>query len=118
MPNVTIDRALLEAALSGLEAQRATIDEHIRNLQRLINGTSRADNAGGRGASSDTRQNHRRASGQRNSADAGTKASRERPQADKRGGAWTPERRRRMAEAMKRRWADGSIKRALKRAKR
>ena len=117
MPNVTVDRALLEAALSGLEAQRATIDEHIRNLQRLINETSRADNAGRRGPSSDTRQDDR-AAGQRNSADAGTKASRERPQADKRGGAWTPERRRRMAEAMKRRWADGSIKRALKRAKR
>jgi eukaryotic-like serine/threonine-protein kinase len=34
------------------------------------------------------------------------------------GGGWTPERRRRMAESMKRRWADGSIQRALKRAKR
>jgi hypothetical protein len=115
MPNVTNDRELLEAALRGLEARRANIDEHIRDLQRLMNGTSRVNSGGRRDPSSGTRENDRTASAQSSSADGRTKRS----QAGKRGGgAWTPERRRRMAEAMKRRWADGSIKRALKRARR
>jgi hypothetical protein len=123
MPNVTTDRSLLEAALTGLEARRAELEEHISAVRRMIADVGPASSQGraGRGESALHTGRRRGSESQPSGAGAGQDgraASTQTKARSKRGGAWTPERRRRMAESMKRRWADGSIRRALKRAKR
>jgi hypothetical protein len=92
------NRVLLEAALSEFERRRAKVDEQIAFVRSALSRAAPAQTP-----SADT------------SAPSGRNVAK---RSARRGGAWTPERRRRMAEAMKRRWADGSIQRALKRAKR
>jgi hypothetical protein len=102
MPNVTLDRSLLEAALSGLQARRAVLEGQIAAVRRSIQ------------AAGPAQQSSPAEVAERNGNVAGQQAS----GTQRSGASWTPARRRRMAESMKRRWADGSIQRALKRAKR
>jgi hypothetical protein len=122
MPNVTTDRSLLEAALTGLEARRAELEEHISAVRRMIADVRPASSRRrtGRGESAGHTEQRRGSESQPSGAGAGqdgrTGSTQTKAQS-KPGGAWTSERRRRMAESMKRRWADGSIRRALARAK-
>jgi hypothetical protein len=111
----TLDKTLLEAALEGLEARRSNFDAQITSLRSLLRDGDSSRILGGR----HTTGAETPATDEVVSRTAGREAARTSANAPKSGGGtWTPERRRRMAEAMKRRWADGSIQRALKRGKR
>jgi hypothetical protein len=111
----TLDKSLLEAALEGLEARRSNLDAQITSLRSLLrDGESSRIPRMGRHTTDAAPASHDVVS-----PTAGRQATRTMDKAPKsRGGTWTPERRRRMAEAMKRRWANGSIQRALKKSKR
>jgi hypothetical protein len=112
----TLNKTLLEAALEGLEARRSNLDAQITSLRSLLRDgeSSRIIRRGRHITGAEAPASHDVVS-----PTAGRQAARASANAPKSGGGtWTPERRRRMAESMKRRWADGSIQRALKRAKR
>jgi hypothetical protein len=115
-----MDRSILEAALAGLEAQRARIEQQIEAVRSLMSGpTQRAETEPTTDQTPGRRKGHMSAAGRRAIAEAQRKrwaAKRAeqsaRARAAKRG--LTAAGRKRLADAMKKRWA---AKRTAKAAK-